>query len=114
MALTVGVCLSSFGSGGSLCQVTLEACCPPDLSGHCSTDCCDTETEGCCIVILSDELAMVSPEISGLEATVLSLLEYPPFLTSSRDGLAIILASVPDPPPLSGRERLARFEIQLV
>ncbi|MDF1826157.1 MAG: hypothetical protein P1U68_16035 [Verrucomicrobiales bacterium] len=114
VALTMGICLSSFGSGERLCLETLADCCSREVVSDCSSDCCDSDPGTCCIVILSDDLAMVSPEKVVLDAVILSTLDYLPVLSISQEDSAICRTHLPDPPPLSGRERLARSEIQVI
>lgn len=114
VALAMGICVSSFSAGDRLCLITLEVCCSHDTLVEASSDCCDSTPEKCCVVVLSDEFVMLSPDIVVVDANPLFELEYLSAPLNFQDESATVRAVIPDPPPLSGRERLARLEIQLI
>jgi len=114
LALTLGMCLTSSAMATRVCIVTLDSCCGLASASDCASDCCGTESEGCCLVVLSDEAAMLAPE-GALKADLVCVdldfaetLSFRPFLLRDE------VFDTPDPPPLSTQERLARFEIRLI
>ena len=114
LALTLGMCLTSSAMATRVCIVTLDTCCGVDAASDCASDCCGTESEGCCLVVLSDEAAMLAPkgvlksDLVSVDLNFAETLSFRPFLLREE------AFDTPDPPPLSTQERLARFEIRLI
>lgn len=114
LALTLGMCLGSTAMSTRVCVLTLDTCCDssPVALGTC--DCCDTHPERCCLVVQSDEAAVLAPErILHLDLASLNL-EFSEALSLRPLIICDQVFDTPDPPPLSLQERLARFEIRLI
>lgn len=115
LALVLGMGLSSSAMASRICVATLSHCCCEDAAPESVPDCCETAPEGCCLVILSDEAAMLAPAGS---CPVVFAAVIPELAGLRHCGVGVSLMSggaVPEsPPPLSARERLVRFSVQLV
>ncbi|MEM7602123.1 MAG: hypothetical protein AAF357_11995, partial [Verrucomicrobiota bacterium] len=95
-----------------VCTITLDSCC--EVEAIEVADCCANEDPGCCIVVLSDESAMVAPEVCMLPDVSAHSLEFSAVEIASLESVRFSFSDVPDPPPLSLRERLAHLDTRLI
>ncbi|MDF2376833.1 MAG: hypothetical protein P1U81_11360 [Verrucomicrobiales bacterium] len=114
LALTLGMGLSSSAMATRLCTVTLDTCCDATSSPDCASDCCGTDSGGCCLVVLSDEAAMLAPIGVTRAELVIVDLDFAEALPRRPLFLSAQVFDTPDPPPPSTRERLARLESRLI
>ncbi|MEM1440944.1 MAG: hypothetical protein AAGF67_01290 [Verrucomicrobiota bacterium] len=115
LLLAFGLCLSPAVASTRVCVVSLDTCCDVKVE-TCETEGhgCDEEQHDCCLTVLSDETLAKVPE--GLSSFALECVPAHYFDVAVRavDAQTLIRSVIPDPPPSSMSDRLARLELFLI